>query len=100
LSDIRDARLDLEEPLLLGEAAPAKSAPVRVAWLAAAFATATAVLLAIPTIMYFRQAPPSEIRVEVTTPSTTNPMSFAISPDGRRLVFSASKDGQSQLWVR
>jgi Tol biopolymer transport system component len=26
--------------------------------------------------------------------------SFAISPDGRRLVFVASNEGKSQLWVR
>src|SRR5262249_9227057 len=29
-----------------------------------------------------------------------DPFSFAISPDGRRLVFSASNEGKSQLWVR
>ena len=36
----------------------------------------------------------------VNTPSTGDPLSFAISPDGRRLVFSASNEGKSQLWVR
>jgi Tol biopolymer transport system component len=36
----------------------------------------------------------------VNTPSTTDPISFAISPDGRRLVFSASNESKSQLWVR
>src|SRR5262249_15055011 len=53
--------------------------------------------------LYFnRVAPPAppEIRLEVNTPSTSDPMSFAISPDGRRLVFSASNEGKSQLWVR
>src|SRR5262249_49784448 len=46
-------------------------------------------------------APPApEIRLEVNTPSTADPLSFAISPDGRRLVFSASNEGKSQLWVR
>ena len=46
------------------------------------------------------QPAPPEIRVEVNTPSTDDPLSFAISPDGRRLVFSASNEGKSQLWVR
>src|SRR5881296_745606 len=51
-------------------------------------------------VLYFNRATPPEIRLEVTTPSTTDPISFAISPDGRRLVFSASNEGKSQLWVR
>ena len=38
--------------------------------------------------------------MEVNTPSTDDPFSFAISPDGRRLVFSASNEGKSQLWLR
>src|SRR5438094_2219086 len=54
-------------------------------------------------VVYFnRPEPPAppEIRVEVSTPPTSDPLSFAISPDGRRLVFSASNEGKSQLWVR
>jgi serine/threonine protein kinase/Tol biopolymer transport system component len=46
-------------------------------------------------------APPLETRLEITTPMTTDPESFAISPDGRQLVFVASgEDGGSHLWVR
>lgn len=42
-----------------------------------------------------------ELRVvEVTTPQTADPWSFAISPDGRRLVYVAERDGQPILWVR
>jgi Tol biopolymer transport system component len=40
------------------------------------------------------------MRVEITTPSTSNPLHFALSPDGGRLVFVASGDGLSRLWVR
>ena len=40
------------------------------------------------------------MRLEINTPATTDPFSFAISPDGRRLVFSASEDGQTRLWLR
>ena len=36
----------------------------------------------------------------MSTPSTADPLSFAISPDGRLLVFSALNEGKSQLWVR
>ena len=42
-----------------------------------------------------------ELRVvEITTPRTSDPWSFAISPDGRRLAFVAEHDGQPMLWVR
>src|SRR5262249_2465101 len=45
--------------------------------------------------------PPPETRLEITTPATTDPVSFAISPDGRQLVFVASgDDGASRLWLR
>jgi Tol biopolymer transport system component len=40
------------------------------------------------------------MRVEVTTPPTPDPISLAVSPDGRRLVFVASGDGVPRLWLR
>ena len=33
-------------------------------------------------------------------PPTTDPISFALSPDGRQIVFVASGDGASRLWLR
>jgi len=42
----------------------------------------------------------SEVRVEIVTPPTTEPTSLAISPDGRRLVYSANVEGRFRLWVR
>src|SRR5262249_2592720 len=68
--------------------------------LAWAIAAALGAALAVVSVLYFNRTAPSEIRVEVNTPSTDDPISFAISPDGRRLVFSASSEGKSQLWVR
>src|SRR5262249_36066291 len=67
-----------------------------------AWAIALTLVAALASVLYFnRIAPPAaEIRVEVSTPSTHDPLSFAISPDGRRLVFSALNEGKSQLWVR
>ena len=41
-----------------------------------------------------------EIRVEIATPPTTEPTSLAISPDGRKLVYSATVDGRFRLWLR
>jgi GrpB-like predicted nucleotidyltransferase (UPF0157 family) len=39
-----------------------------------------------------------EMRVEITTPVTSYPLHFAVSPDGGRLVFVAAGDGPSRLW--
>jgi eukaryotic-like serine/threonine-protein kinase len=42
-----------------------------------------------------------EMRVEITTPATPDPVSFAISPNGEQLVFLASSAGSNtQLWLR
>lgn len=40
------------------------------------------------------------MRLEISTPATSDPASFALSPDGKRLVFVASGDGQPRLWLR
>ena len=40
------------------------------------------------------------MRVEITTPATDAPLQFALSPDGQSLVFVASGDGPSRLWLR
>jgi len=61
------------------------------------------VALSISSIMRFREAPSAggpEMRVDIIMPATSDPVSFAISPDGRRLVFVASGDGQQRLWLR
>src|SRR5262249_53903693 len=41
-----------------------------------------------------------EMRVEVTTPSTADPTSVAISPDGLKIVYVAISEGRSQLRLR
>jgi Tol biopolymer transport system component len=69
------------------------------AWIAAAVLLAVA--LALSFLLTRRQAPDApEMRLEITTPETANPLHFALSPDGGRLVFVASGDGRSLLWVR
>jgi Tol biopolymer transport system component len=50
--------------------------------------------------LYFNRIEPREIRVQINTPSTQDPVSFAISPDGQRIAFVANNDGKPQLWIR
>ena len=52
--------------------------------------------------IYARRPPPApaETRTEIVTPTTDDPASFALSPDGRQIVFVASGDGAPRLWLR
>ena len=43
---------------------------------------------------------PSETRLEIATPATTQPWSIAISPDGLTIAFVAESEGRPVLWVR
>jgi Tol biopolymer transport system component len=70
------------------------------AWsLCALFALTTAALSFIA-LQQAQQPPPAETRLELVTPATDSPMSFALSPDGRQIVFTASADGETRLWLR
>ena len=53
-----------------------------------------------PALRHWRETPPPEMRVEVNTGVTPAPMEFALSPDGRFLVFVGSEDGPRRLWLR
>ena len=57
-------------------------------------------VLAVPAIRHLRETRPREMRVEINTPSTPNPLEFALSPDSRYIVFVASGDGPQRLWLR
>jgi serine/threonine protein kinase len=67
-----------------------------IAW--AALATVLAMIAIVgrprPTV------PAGEQRLDVTAPPTLDPLSLAISPDGEKVVFVATTDGRSQLWLR
>jgi Tol biopolymer transport system component len=67
-----------------------------------AFATATlvAAALAIPALTHLRETPPPETRVDIVTPATDDPGSFALSPDGRQIAYVAASDGAQRLWLR
>jgi Tol biopolymer transport system component len=109
LHDISDARIEIHE-------AQAKTAPdvttvpapvlvrrrERVAWTLLTIAALALVALATPATLYIRRTVPEPVitRLDVVTPPTTDSFSFALSPDGRQLVFVATGEKGPQLWVR
>jgi Tol biopolymer transport system component/tRNA A-37 threonylcarbamoyl transferase component Bud32 len=70
----------------------------RAIWFAALLATGAAAAFA---ALRLRSAPPApETHVDVVTPATRDPFSFALSPDGRKLVFAADEKEDTKLWIR
>ena len=108
LHAIADARLEIAD----AQAMTADGVPVvalapasqRLPWFVAAVGVLAAVTTAIPALRYFRSSgatePAPEMRLEIATPPTTDPISLAVSPDGRRLVFVASDRATPRLWLR
>jgi Tol biopolymer transport system component len=106
-SDAADVRIDIEQALTeSGEIAglPAASRMRERLWMGiAAVLLIGMAVLTIPAVRYFREAAPAappEMRLEINTPPTTNPASLAISPDGLKIVFAATSEGRSGLWIR
>ena len=108
VGDIRDVRLALEGAFETAAPQTAITASGRggrpLPWMAAlAVAVVLMVAMAVPTVRYLRETPPPappETRLDIVTPTTDQPASFALSPDGRQIVFVASGDGGSRLWLR
>jgi hypothetical protein len=109
LQAIGDARIEIGELLSgapdQGMAALAMS-PAAVLWRRSvrwAVAPVLLVALAVLSFVHFREAPPPsppEMRLDITTPPTTDPASLAISPDGQKIAFVATSEGRSRLWLR
>ena len=103
-------RLEIDDVLTApaAEVTPAAEGPVRarLPWpMAVVFAAAllAAIALAVPTVRHLGEIPPPappETRTDVVTPATDDPTSFALSPDGRQIVFEASNESGSSLWLR
>jgi Tol biopolymer transport system component len=109
LSDIADARLELDEGSTDRDAADQHSSRVRgvlgvrerVGWvigLLIAVAVAAAALFVAARARTPADAP--EMRVDIVTPPTSDPASFALSPDGRFLAFVGESDANARLWLR
>ena len=106
IHDIADVRLAMEGAFESstprgGAATPSPSGGTRLAWLVAAVSLLAVAGLTLPAVRHLREAPPPETRVDIVSPATSDPASFALSPNGRQIVFLASgDDGPSQLWLR
>jgi Tol biopolymer transport system component/predicted Ser/Thr protein kinase len=96
LHDIADAVLLLEDTL-----PPATANRPWFAWSAAAVLLLSLSLLAFVHFREISPAPGQPARFAVQVPGLTDPPAFAISPDGRKLVFvAAGSDGVRRLWLR
>ena len=71
----------------------------RIAWISI---VALVTLFGVAVIVWaLRPAPLSpELRLEINTPPTTDPVSMAISADGQKIVFLGISGSQSGLWLR
>jgi Tol biopolymer transport system component len=106
LHDISDARIEIQD-------ADAKVDPdvtivlsrrgrERLAWIVAVLLAMVSVVAVAVAIASALRPPPAarEVRLEITTPPTTDQVSLALSPDGQSLVFVADSEGQPRLWLR
>jgi Tol biopolymer transport system component len=103
LHHIADVRIELEDAA--SDRTPVPGAPVgranaKWAWLVAGGALAAVAGLSFVRLTG-RDAPVEapEMRVDVATPSLSNAIVLALSPDGQQVVFNAS-DGEPRLWLR
>jgi serine/threonine protein kinase len=98
-----DVRIEIEDAIEALSVAPLPPASPRptaspIAWSVAAVALIAAVVVAVFPVRHVAELP--SLRLEVNTPATADPVSFALSPDGRQLVFAATGEKGSQLWLR
>jgi Tol biopolymer transport system component len=100
------ARLEIEEAGSHPSAETPQPFPLkrraRVAWFMAVASIVAALAAVVAATLAWRRAAPelAVLRLDVTTPQTSDATSFALSPDGRQVVFVAAGDGGSQLWLR
>jgi Tol biopolymer transport system component len=73
---------------------------MRLAWIAGTVTLIAA--LAIPATRYLRESAPLEMRLEIVTPPSGQPLYFALSPDGRSIAFAAAdlSSAPDRLYLR
>jgi eukaryotic-like serine/threonine-protein kinase len=103
---VRDLRASLERVLDDAPAPSVRRPSSRLPWIAAAVASAVALAGAASALMLYRRTPPADTRVFVsdfvapTTPTGPPALRLSISPDGRKVVYTApDANGKLGLWV-
>jgi serine/threonine protein kinase len=104
LHDIGDARIEIEDAQSEPPGdAPALQSAFRRRERVVLFAALSLVTLIAAGVGVLALRPPPvapEMRLEISTPPTTDPASLAISPDGNKIVYVATSEGRSRLWLR
>ncbi len=106
LNAVADARLEIAEAASHPTTVDKATRPSRAIVVVTGVAILAALAMVLPTARYLRSAqtpaPASapELRLQIITPPTDDPLSMALSPDGRRLTFVAMSDGIPRLWLR
>jgi Tol biopolymer transport system component len=103
LHDMADVRLEIEDAQTAPSVAESRrsvTAKPRLwpLWTALACVTLAAVSIVVWVIRGRPAAP--EMRLEITTTPSSDPVSIAVSPDGTTIVFSAGIENDSRLWLR
>ena len=74
--------------------------PIRIAWLGGGLLAGVLLASVVLRSLAGPPAPLPEMWLQLTTPATSAPLQFSLSPDGQYLVFVASGDGPLRLWLR
>ncbi len=104
LRDIGDVWRLLEgAPAEVASGAAALPPPRKTQWLWPAVAAVLLLSTGALALVHFREKPPvaAPMRFEILPPAKTTINTFALSPDGRKLILDArGADGRSSLWIR
>ncbi len=103
LDSAADARLEIDDALTA--TSPADRTPRRSArrpwmWVVAIAGVSAAALFVGTRLPRQRAESPASLRFQIPTPPTSEPLSFALSPDARHLAFVGATGSASKLFLR
>ena len=104
LDSAATVRLEIDDAMAGGQAAAGSIVSTasggRLAWAVAGVSIAALAAVVAAWAPWRPEPVPPETRTDIVTSATDDPASFALSPDGRQIVFAASGDGTLRLWLR